>query len=733
MNQNLSVMKKTISLTFFVLVSGIIYSQGLNGIFTTSLLNVYSVGNNGVFLKSTNAGSTYSSAVISPERLNSVFGINAFVWVCGRNGKFYRSADIAETWMESTVAPAVDLYSVFFTDVNTGFVCGNGGRIFKTTDGGVVWSSLNSGAGFDLKGVKFTDASTGYCFGESSILLKTTDGGNNWSPMPLPFDGKIRSFDVSSGVMIAGGSYDIYFRSTDNGISWASTRLKIQSLPSIVSVEILTPQTYVLLLESGSVWKTTNGGEAFTYGRNELRSEASSLCVYNYKLYAAGKNSIVVARSTDKGNSWSLPPSTTFTVSFEQLFTPSTFSYNRVLDMNYQARGVLYCLVKNKLYRTLNMGVNWSLLSEFQVDPVVQISTQLVVNMKDSSKMIAAVNTQDIDTIEHACRLYRTSNYGMNWQNVFASNNDFIGNFICQDPQHPDTLFMGIRDSVFRSTNFGLNWSKIATWDFEDWCDIAVSHDNSQVIYGSTNHYPARLCKSTNGGFNWYTVDMVNDTSFCEMPCIALSNHSPAMILHAQYSRTFPNQSGLKRSYSQGNSWLFTQMPGISWAIDIAKDDPALYAYGNVSYDPIFLSTNSGGNFVGTPSKYAEHLLYYDRANLFVNDHGTISKMKITYNMPVIGIQNITGEVPVEFALAQNFPNPFNPATTINFEIPKSGFVKLAIYDLLGREMDVPLSQILSAGVYSVDWNAASYPSGVYFYRLESSGISITKKMVLAK
>ncbi len=733
MNQNLSVMKKTISLTFFVLVYGIIYSQGLNGIFTTSLLNVYSVGNNGVFLKSTNAGSTYSSAVISPERLNSVFGINTFVWVCGSNGKFYRSADIAETWMESTVSPAVDLYSVFFTDVNTGFVCGNSGRIFKTTDGGVVWSSLNSGAGFDLKGVKFSDASTGYCFGESNILLKTTDGGNNWSPMPLPFDGKIRSFDVSGGVMIAGGSYDIYFRSTDNGISWASTRLKIQSLPSIISVEILTPQTYVLLLESGSVWKTTNGGLTFTFGRNDFRDAASSMCLFNYKMYLCGKYNTVVARSTDEGNSWSLPPSTTFTVSFEQLFTPGTFSYNRVLDMNYQARGVLFSLVKNKLYRTLNMGVNWSLLSEFQVDPVVQISTQLVVNMKDSSKMIAAVNSQDIDTTEHACRLYRTTNYGMNWQNVFTNDNDFIGNFICQDPQHPDTLFMGIRDSVFRSTNFGLIWSKIATWDFEDWCDIAVSHDNSQVIYGSTNHYPARLCKSTNGGFNWYTVDMVNDTSFCEMPCIALSNHSPAMILHAQYSRTFPNQSGLKRSYSQGNSWLFTQMPGISWAIDIAKDDPALYAYGNVSYDPIFLSTNSGGNFVGTPSKYAEHLLYYDRANLFVNDHGTISKMKITYNMPVIGIQNITGEVPVEFALAQNFPNPFNPATTINFEIPKSGFVKLAIYDLLGREMDVPLSQILSAGVYSVDWNAASYPSGVYFYRLESSGISITKKMVLAK
>ena len=725
-------MKRLIFLFLLASSISITFCQGLNGIYSTSLLTIYSVGNNGVFLKSTNGGSVYSSALISSERLNSVFGINSSVWVCGNNGKAYTSSDGAANWAESTVAPGIDLHSIFFTDLNTGYICGSNGKIFKTTNGGGIWSNQNSGVSYDLKGVKFADASTGYCFGDSSILLKTTDGGSNWSQMPLPFNGKIRSFDVLGGVMIAGGSYDIYFRSTDNGFSWVSTRLKIQSLPSIVSVEILTPLTYVLLLESGSVWKTTDGGNAFTYGRNELRDAASSMCIYNYKMYAAGKNSTVILRSVDEGNSWSLPPSTAYTVSFEQIFTPSTFSYNKVLDMNYQARGVLYCLIKNKLYRTLNMGSNWSLLSEFQVDPVVQRSTQLLVNMKDSSKMIAAVNSSNVDTTEHACRLYRTTNYGLNWQNVFQTDIDVIGNFISQDPQHPDTLFVGAADSVFRSTNFGLNWSKISTWDFDDWCDIAVSYNNSQVVYGSTNHYPARLSKSTNGGVNWFSTDMVFDTAYCEMPCIALSNLSPNMVLHAQYA-SVPNQIGLKRSYTQGNTWLFNQIAGISWAIDVAKDDPALYAYGNVSYDPIFLSTNSGGNFVGTPSKYAEQLLYYDRANLFVNDHGTISKMKITYNMPVIGIQNIAGEVPKEYGLEQNYPNPFNPVTVINFEIPKSGFVKLAIYDLLGRELDVPVSQILNAGVYSADWNAAGYPSGVYFYRLESAGISITKKMVLAK
>lgn len=378
------------------------------------------------------------------------------------------------------------------------------------------------------------------------------------------------------------------------------------------------------------------------------------------------------------------------------------------------------------------MGLNWSVISEFPVDPIITYSTQLNVSMKDSSKMIAVLNSMSGPAGTYVCQLHRTTDYGANWQKVFQDDIDPIGNLICQDPQHPDTLYMGIKDSVFRSTNFGLNWVKIAVADFDDWCDIAVSYNNPQIIYASTNHFPARLLKSTNGGYNWFTADMISDTNYSEMPCIAMNNLVPNVILHAQLTGSSV-QNGLKRSYTSGNTWLFNQFNGSSWAIDIARDDPAAYAYGSVSYDPIYLSSNSGGNFVGTPNKYAEQLLYYDRANLFINEYGKISKMKITYNMPVIGIQNISGEVPENFGLAQNFPNPFNPVTTINFEIPKSGFVKMAIYDLLGRELEVPVAQILSAGVYSADWNAASYPSGVYFYRLESAGINITKKMVLAK
>ena len=89
--------------------------------------------------------------------------------------------------------------------------------------------------------------------------------------------------------------------------------------------------------------------------------------------------------------------------------------------------------------------------------------------------------------------------------------------------------------------------------------------------------------------------------------------------------------------------------------------------------------------------------------------------------------------VPASFSLHQNYPNPFNPFTKISYDIPKQGFVTLRIYDLLGREVKTLVSEIKLPGSYSVDYNAAGLPSGVYLYRIECAGFIDTKRMILLK
>jgi len=99
----------------------------------------------------------------------------------------------------------------------------------------------------------------------------------------------------------------------------------------------------------------------------------------------------------------------------------------------------------------------------------------------------------------------------------------------------------------------------------------------------------------------------------------------------------------------------------------------------------------------------------------------------------ILQVENRAVNIPIHFSLLQNYPNPFNPTTDINYSIPKSGFVKIKVYDLLGREVTTLVNEFKPAGNYHVQFNAGKLVSGVYFYRMESGEYSQTKKLLLLK
>jgi len=89
--------------------------------------------------------------------------------------------------------------------------------------------------------------------------------------------------------------------------------------------------------------------------------------------------------------------------------------------------------------------------------------------------------------------------------------------------------------------------------------------------------------------------------------------------------------------------------------------------------------------------------------------------------------------VPAVFALEQNFPNPFNPSTTIRFSMPQSGLATLKVSDLLGREVATVVSGYLAAGQHAVSFNASQIASGVYYYTLTCGAFQQTKKLLLVR
>lgn len=99
---------------------------------------------------------------------------------------------------------------------------------------------------------------------------------------------------------------------------------------------------------------------------------------------------------------------------------------------------------------------------------------------------------------------------------------------------------------------------------------------------------------------------------------------------------------------------------------------------------------------------------------------------------PLTGINNNTS-APVNYSLSQNYPNPFNPETRINYSVPKSGPVKLLVYDALGRQISELVNGYKNAGNYIVEFDASALSSGMYYYKMTSGEFSDIKKMILVK
>lgn len=114
------------------------------------------------------------------------------------------------------------------------------------------------------------------------------------------------------------------------------------------------------------------------------------------------------------------------------------------------------------------------------------------------------------------------------------------------------------------------------------------------------------------------------------------------------------------------------------------------------------------------------------------------SNFLITFLRTVIGIQPISSIIPDKYFIMPNYPNPFNPETKIKFGLPAASKVKITIFDMLGREVDVIVNSNLEAGEYLALWNASEFASGIYIYKIEANDFkgnkfTETKKMVLVK
>ncbi len=118
-----------------------------------------------------------------------------------------------------------------------------------------------------------------------------------------------------------------------------------------------------------------------------------------------------------------------------------------------------------------------------------------------------------------------------------------------------------------------------------------------------------------------------------------------------------------------------------------------------------------------------------------ITSSDTVKTVNVTgySNSLTAGIATLSSQIPDRFALSQNFPNPFNPTTKINFDVPHSSFVSLKVFDMTGKLVSELVNGTLTPGTYQFEFDAATLPSGTYFYKLETSEFTSTKKLILLK
>jgi Secretion system C-terminal sorting domain/Photosynthesis system II assembly factor YCF48 len=360
---------------------------------------------------------------------------------------------------------------------------------------------------------------------------------------------------------------------------------------------------------------------------------------------------------------------------------------------------------------TSNSGTNWLVrLAAYGIS-----FTDLdVVN---SNYIYASGNDLNISLY----RMFYSSNSGNNWNSYIMVPNMTIFDiqFINKDSAWECGPSVG--PDVRTTTDGGNTWT------------VRVNGINAQTDKIFFLNYDTGFCaahslfKTTNAGNNW--VEVVSFTQAVQS--IFFLNQNTGW-LGVNLNRMYYTSNG-------GTNWIMQMMPnqGNNNIYDLYFFNDQT-GFAGTGLNRIFKTTNGGTNWgyqIDTGGSYRLSILSSQIGwTCWIGDNIGIKKStngggQIIYT----GFVNNGTIIPRDFTLYQNFPNPFNPTTTIKLDLPKSTNISLIICDMLGRELYQIANEYLKAGSYSFTWDARKFASGIYFYRLKTEDYTETKRMVLIK
>ena len=471
------------------------------------------------------------------------------------------------------------------------------------------------------------------------------------------------------------------------------------TLDTLFAVKFTDTLTGITVGGSGTIRKTTNGGLNWFALSGGTTNNFRSISLLNSNTGYIVGNGGVIRKTTNGGINWFALTSGTSN------HLTSVFA----IDQNI----VFACGNSGTIIKSTNRGINWS----FQAG-----------GTGNNLRSIHFINANTGCTVGELGTVRRTTNGGTNWFAQTVSVNGPLTAVYLNNATNGIISIGYLNMAFYRTTDGGVTW-------------------NSQ-FYGSDNSIRAidfvgdfgfmggdigNFYVTGNGGANWSRIPMgVNNWMYGLS--FATESHGWAvgtqgLILHTTTGgANIPNAPSNLVGFSISTSKIF-----LAW-FDNSSSEHGFKIQRSLNNPNNFSDVGTVGpnvlNYIDSTGISPVNIYYY---RVYAYTAGGNSGYSNVVAVLVTSLEPTGTVIPDKYALYNNYPNPFNPSTKIKFDVPKNDYVSLKVYNLSGQVVASVVEQNLGAGRYEIDFDGAYLSTGTYFYRIETSSFTETKKMVLVK
>jgi len=678
----------------------------------------WAVGEKGIILTSSDRGASWSVLATNPNQeyyqISFIDARNGWIVGGAWNGHDYsplimETKNGGQTWNSLPFAGDGLLYSVYFVSPDSGWTAGRQGQIFRTLNGGMSWFIQQGDKNYDIHSLYFHSGSNGWAVGDNGICLKTENSGQTWSLQSPGSDSFLA---------------DIFFTDDEHGwiVGGHGTILKTASAGLNLIPALSEPQNHALGLSRNLTlrWQPVSGASSYYV-------QVADDSLFAHLVYENGNivtNEIFLSDLEEnrtyywrvksfhegKTSDWSLPRNFLTEGAWQAQFSTTRQKLNAVLFEN------LYNGVSvgdnGTILRTTDGGDTWK-----QLPLVCRADLWSVCTTPDNAYWVAGDSSILLHSVDG----------GASWQKTILSADASFEKIVFTSSNEGWAGGSAIKDQrsvavLAHSTDGGKDWQLLFLDSLQSLNTLVFLDDKHGLAGGSGADF--NLLRTNDGGRNWTPFNAVGSA---EIRNLLFTDPAHGYLTTADGAFYTTADSG----YTWTKAFQFSSAP----VQDLFFIDDV---NGFVLADGLYKTTDGGHSWQRffADSLFTKIFFIDQNTGWLIGPDGLILKTT-TAGSPLALREAETNMLPNKLELRQNFPNPFNPTTTISYTVGAGNYapvhVRLTVYNALGQVVKELVNRKQLPGEYRVTFDARDLASGVYIYRLQTAGFSTARKLIFIK